>query len=132
MICIDNKYRFIKLTNFHQINHNFSYFSTNTSNVTGYILNWGVVQLLILHTLTRDAVSSFYVRIWIDIGEYWHLIVGFKMHLKAHAFFSQLVPIFTNVSSITYNIAQTGHSIHQKKEFFLCTYHYKLVRFEQY
>ena len=62
MICIDNKYALIKFTNLYQINHKFSYFSTKISHVTGSILNWGAVQLSILHTLTRDAVSSFYVR----------------------------------------------------------------------
>ena len=62
MICIDNKYGLIKFTNFYQINHNFSYISTKTSYVTGSILNW-VVWLQILHTLTREAVSSFFVRI---------------------------------------------------------------------
>ena len=35
MICIANKYELIKFTNFYQINHNLSYFSTKTSNVTG-------------------------------------------------------------------------------------------------
>ena len=59
MICIDNKNGFIELTNFYQIDHNFSYFSTKPSRVTGSILNWGlwVVQLPILHTLTRYVVN---------------------------------------------------------------------------
>ena len=39
MICIDNKYALIKFTNLYQINHDFSYFSTKTSHVTGSILN---------------------------------------------------------------------------------------------
>ena len=58
MICIDNKYGLIELTNFYETNHHFLYFSTNTYHVNGSILNWGVVRLLILHTLTRDALSS--------------------------------------------------------------------------
>ena len=55
MICIDNKYALpvLKFTNFYLINHNFSYFSTKTSYVTGSILNWGVVRLTILHTLMQ-------------------------------------------------------------------------------
>ena len=63
MICIDNKYALIKFTNLYQINHNFSYFSTKISRVTGSMSNWGAVRLSILHTLARDAVSSFYVKI---------------------------------------------------------------------
>ena len=57
MICTDNKYECRELTNFDQINHNFS---TKKSHVTGIILNWGPVRL---HTLTRNAVLSFCVRI---------------------------------------------------------------------
>ena len=45
MICIDNKYEFIKFTNFYQLNHNFLYFSAKTSHVNGSILNWGVVWM---------------------------------------------------------------------------------------
>ena len=64
MICIDNNYGFNEFTNFYQSNHNFLYFTTKTSHVTGSTLNWGVVRLPILHTLTRDVLSSFvYVRI---------------------------------------------------------------------
>ena len=62
MLCIDNKYGLINFTNCYRINHDFSYLSTKTSYVTGNILNRGVVRLPILHTMTRDAVSSF------DIG----------------------------------------------------------------
>ena len=61
MICIDNKYGFIELTNFYQINQNLRTFTQN--HVTGSIFKWGVVRLSILHTLIQDAVSSFYVRI---------------------------------------------------------------------
>ena len=43
-ICVGNKYRLIHLTNFYQINHNFSYFSPKTSHVTGSILNLVVVR----------------------------------------------------------------------------------------
>ena len=102
MICINNKYGLIKFTNFYQFNHNFSYFSTKTSYVIGSILNCGVVRLPILHALTRDAVSSFYVRIEIKLTQnsckltqkyftyiikellniYWWILalVGFNMH----------------------------------------------------
>ena len=38
MIYIDNKYAFIKFTNIYQNNHNFSYFFTTTSHVTGSII----------------------------------------------------------------------------------------------
>ena len=62
IICIDNKYALIKFNNLYQINHNISYFSTKISHLTGSILNWGAVRLSIVHILTRDAVSSFYVR----------------------------------------------------------------------
>ena len=58
------KYGLIELTNFYQINHDFSYFSTKTYHVTGSILNWWVVRLPVLHILTRAAVSSFYARNW--------------------------------------------------------------------
>ena len=63
MSCIDNKNVLIEVTNFYHINHYFSYFYTKTSHGTGSILNWGLERLPILHTLTRDALSSFYVRI---------------------------------------------------------------------
>ena len=55
MISIDNMYGLIKLINLYQINH---------YCVTGIILNLGAVLVPKLHTLTQDAVSSFYVRIW--------------------------------------------------------------------
>ena len=64
MIYINNKYGFIEFTKLCQINHYFSYLSTKkTSCVTGRILNWGAVRSSILHTLTQDAVSLFYIRI---------------------------------------------------------------------
>ena len=70
MIYIDNKYGFIQFITYYQRNHNFSYFSTKTSYVTGSILNWGVVRLSILHTLRLwDAASSFFVRIWINLAQ---------------------------------------------------------------
>ena len=109
MICIDNRYGFVELTNFYEINHNFLYFSTKASRVTGRTLNWGVVRLPILHTLTRDVLSSFfYVRIRNKMTEYscklteicfsykikellnwywWILaLVDFEMHSEACAF----------------------------------------------
>ena len=49
MICINNKYGFIELTNFYHINHNFSYFFTKTSHVTGSILKWGYAVADIAH-----------------------------------------------------------------------------------
>ena len=56
MICIENKYGLIELTSFYKINHNFSYFSTKTSHVTGSTLNWGVSSAVadIAH-VDRDA-----------------------------------------------------------------------------
>ena len=66
MICIDNKYGFIELTNFYQITQNFSYLFTKMSHVTRSILN---CTGELLYTLTRDAVSSFYLRIWNNLTE---------------------------------------------------------------
>ena len=43
MICINNKYGLIKFTNFYQMNHNFSYFPTKKSYVTGSILESSAV-----------------------------------------------------------------------------------------
>ena len=122
IICIDNKYASIKFTNLYQINHNFSYFSTKTSHLTGSILNWGAVRLSILHILTRDAISSFYVRIWNKLGSwgvlfirkmfsyiikellnrYWWILalVGFKMHSQARAF---LQPTRANIHQYQFN-----------------------------
>ena len=54
--------KFTQFTSFYQIIHNFKYFKKK-SYVTGNILNWEVVRLLVMHTLTRDAVLSFNVRI---------------------------------------------------------------------
>ena len=106
MICINNKYGLIKFTNFYQMNHNFSYFPTKKSYVTGSILNLEVVLLPILHTLMPDALSSFYVRIRNKLDSeltekrfslyiikellnwYWWIftLVGFKMHPQDRAF----------------------------------------------
>ena len=99
------KYGLIKFTYIYQINH---YFSTKALFVTGSILNWGVVRLPILHTLARDAVSSFSEEFKINLTEnsckwtekyfsyiikellnwYWWILalVGFKMHSQARAF----------------------------------------------
>ena len=99
----NNKYELIKFTKLDQNNHYFSYLSTKKYCVTGSILNWEAVQLSILHTLTKDAVSSFYVRIWnkldseivlinwTDIGEYWHSLGGF------------LQPTQTNIQQYQFN-----------------------------
>ena len=58
MICIDNKIALIKFTNFYQNNHNFSYFSTKISHVTGSILNWGSAVVDITHF---DAGCNFII-----------------------------------------------------------------------
>ena len=94
MICINNKYGFIKLTNFYQINYNFSYFSTKPSRITDSILNWGVVRLPILHTVTRYLYSQS-----CQFSPRYSLAL--KCTRKLVLFYSQLVPIFTNISSIT-------------------------------
>ena len=122
MICINNKYGLIQFTKINQINHYFSYISTKTSCVIGIILNWGAVQSRIMHTLTQDVVHHSTLEFEINLTQsscklkkcfsyiiqellnwYWWILalVGFKMHQQAHAFYSQLMPIFTFISSIT-------------------------------
>ena len=85
-------------------------------------MNCGIVRLPILHTLTRDAVSSFNARIEINLTEssckltekcfsyiikellnwYWCILalVGFKMHSQARAF---LQPTPANIHQYQFN-----------------------------
>ena len=57
MICINNKYGFIELTNIYRINQNLSNFSTKKSHVTGSILNWGSSVAEIAHSDARCIIN---------------------------------------------------------------------------
>ena len=94
MAFIDIKYGLIQFTNLYQMNHYFSYLSIKTSYLTGNIVMWKPV----LHTSTRDTVSSFYVRIEIKLTQN---SLALKRTRKLVHFYSQLVPICTSISSIT-------------------------------
>ena len=54
---------------------------------------------------------------WTDIGEYWHSL-ALKWTRKLVHFYSQLVPIFTNISSITLYNHKNFNRFYKEKLFY--------------